>query len=174
MSPPTAGSTTMVNSSKLRLLHHGMNVRFGSKADICVATSDVCFTPDSDRKSGHVPMACLLYSRKQTCAVQLAMLAMGQKRTSANKLRNLFFMGRAANPSTLPRLGWRSVAASTGRCHRAPSPRASDGGRSRQSPLECSHRWALSSAYFVAFIGRFIHGNEVSPGNLCREPAAVA
>ena len=27
---------------------------------------------------------------------------------------------------------------------------------------------------FVAFIGRFIHGNEVSPGNLCREPAAVA
>src|SRR5262249_32456460 len=33
---------------------------------------------------------------------------------------------------------------------------------------------ALSSAYFVAFTGRFIHGNEVSPGNLCREPAAVA
>jgi hypothetical protein len=27
---------------------------------------------------------------------------------------------------------------------------------------------------FVAFTGRFIHGNEVSPGNLCREPAAVA
>ena len=33
---------------------------------------------------------------------------------------------------------------------------------------------ALSSVYFVAFTGRFIHGNEVSPGNLCREPAAVA
>ena len=27
---------------------------------------------------------------------------------------------------------------------------------------------------FVAFTGRFIHGNEVSPGNLGREPAAVA
>jgi len=27
---------------------------------------------------------------------------------------------------------------------------------------------------FVAFTGRFIHGNEVSPGNLCRELAAVA
>jgi len=28
------------------------NVRFGSLADICVAISDVCFTPNSDRKSG--------------------------------------------------------------------------------------------------------------------------
>jgi hypothetical protein len=27
---------------------------------------------------------------------------------------------------------------------------------------------------FRAFTRRFIHGNEVSPGNLCREPAAVA
>jgi hypothetical protein len=25
------------------------NVRFGSQADICAATSDVCFTPDSDQ-----------------------------------------------------------------------------------------------------------------------------
>src|SRR5262252_1782874 len=32
------------------------NVRFGSKADMCAATSDVCFTPDSDHESGHVPM----------------------------------------------------------------------------------------------------------------------
>jgi hypothetical protein len=29
------------------------NVRFGSKADICAAKSDVRFTLDSDRKSGH-------------------------------------------------------------------------------------------------------------------------
>ena len=28
------------------------DVRFGSKADLCNATSDVCFTPDSDRESG--------------------------------------------------------------------------------------------------------------------------
>ena len=27
-----------------------------SEADMCAATSDVCFTPDSDRKSGHAPM----------------------------------------------------------------------------------------------------------------------
>jgi hypothetical protein len=26
-----------------------MNVRFGSQADICAATSDVCFTPESRR-----------------------------------------------------------------------------------------------------------------------------
>ena len=30
-------------------------VRFGSLADICVAKSDVRFTPNSDRKSRHVP-----------------------------------------------------------------------------------------------------------------------
>jgi uncharacterized lipoprotein YbaY len=28
------------------------DVRFGSLADICTATSDVCFTPDSDHESG--------------------------------------------------------------------------------------------------------------------------
>src|SRR5262245_11874381 len=28
------------------------DVRFGSKADMCVAKSDVCFTPNSDRESG--------------------------------------------------------------------------------------------------------------------------
>jgi hypothetical protein len=29
------------------------NVRFGSEADICAAISDVRFTPNSDRESGH-------------------------------------------------------------------------------------------------------------------------
>jgi len=32
------------------------NVRFGSETDICAAKSDVCFTPDSDHESRHVPM----------------------------------------------------------------------------------------------------------------------
>ena len=31
----------------------GLNVRFGSQADICAATSHVRFTPNSDRKSRH-------------------------------------------------------------------------------------------------------------------------
>jgi hypothetical protein len=34
----------------------GADVRFGSEADICAATSDVCFTPDSDRESRHAAM----------------------------------------------------------------------------------------------------------------------
>ena len=28
------------------------DVRFGSKADMCAAKSNVCFTPNSDRESG--------------------------------------------------------------------------------------------------------------------------
>jgi hypothetical protein len=37
------------------------DVRFGSKADICAAKSDVRFTPNSDRKSGfpHKVMSAL-------------------------------------------------------------------------------------------------------------------
>jgi len=31
-----------------------VNVRFGSKADMCVTKSDVHFTPNSNRESGHV------------------------------------------------------------------------------------------------------------------------
>jgi hypothetical protein len=31
------------------------NVRFGSKADMRTAQTDVRFTPNSDRESGHVP-----------------------------------------------------------------------------------------------------------------------
>ena len=31
----------------------GFDVRFGSKADMCVAKSDVRFTPNSDRESRH-------------------------------------------------------------------------------------------------------------------------
>ena len=31
------------------------NVRFGSKADMCSAKQHVRFTPNSDRKSGHLP-----------------------------------------------------------------------------------------------------------------------
>src|SRR6476620_2865458 len=87
------------------------NVRYGSKADACTATSDVGYGPKAGISE------------------------------QAPTLSYLFFVGRAASPSTL---------------------------------RQCCHHWALSSAYFVAFTGRFIHGNEVSPGNLCREPAAVA
>ena len=139
--------------------------------------------------------------------MQLAMSAMGQKRTSANKLRScptcfswavlqaleladdaritftIALHGKHAREMLVEDShryhsishGWGPlIIRTTGKMPSRPSPRASEGGRSRQSPLECCHHWALSSAYFVAFTGRFIHGNEVSPGNLCREPAAVA
>jgi len=38
-----------------------VNVRFGSEADICSATADVRFTPNSDRESGllHKVMSAL-------------------------------------------------------------------------------------------------------------------
>ena len=45
------------------------DVRFGSKADICAATSDVCFTPNSDRESRHAQMVMSAFPRKRTCAV---------------------------------------------------------------------------------------------------------
>jgi hypothetical protein len=50
---------------KKQVVERRTDVRFGSKADICVAISHVRFTP-----------------QKQTCAVQLGMSALGQKRTS--------------------------------------------------------------------------------------------
>ena len=37
---------------RMRLVKGRINVRFGSLADICSATSHVRFTPNSDRKSG--------------------------------------------------------------------------------------------------------------------------
>src|SRR5262245_2534777 len=47
-------------------------VRFGSKADICVAIGHVRFTPNSDRESEIPQRPCLLYPQKRTCAVQLS------------------------------------------------------------------------------------------------------
>src|SRR5262245_10071877 len=116
------------------------------KADVCGATRDVRYGPKAD---------------------------------IGEQAPKLVFHGPCCKPfnasaMALSRLGLRSVAASTGRCHRAPSPRASEGGRSRQSPPGMLPPLGIIFGLFVAFIGRFIHGNEVSPGNLCREPAAVA
>src|SRR5512135_1729759 len=57
------------------------NVRFGSKADICGATSHVRFTPDNDRESDFSQKVVSALPRKRTCAAQLGMSALGQKRT---------------------------------------------------------------------------------------------
>ena len=59
------------------------DVRFGSKADICAATSHVRFTPNSDRESVFPQKVMSALPPKWTCAVQLVMSALGQKRTLA-------------------------------------------------------------------------------------------
>ena len=40
-------------SIKIGRLEGAHDVRFGSKADMCAAKRNVCFTPNSDRESGH-------------------------------------------------------------------------------------------------------------------------
>jgi hypothetical protein len=68
--------------ARIGRLEAAPDVRFGSKADICAAKSDVCFAPNSDRESGfpandHVrftpnsgrvrrKLSCLLLGQKQT------------------------------------------------------------------------------------------------------------
>jgi hypothetical protein len=47
------------------------DVRFGSKADICVATSHVRFTPNSDRESGlPQPVMSALPPKAEICGAQ--------------------------------------------------------------------------------------------------------
>jgi hypothetical protein len=66
---------TMLNPREILTFAPWQDVRFGSKADICAAKSDVRFTADFRTRS------CPLYPRKRTCAVQLVMSALGQKQT---------------------------------------------------------------------------------------------
>ena len=144
---------------------------------------------------------CPLYPRKQTCAVQRGMSAKGQKRTSANKLRSCptcfsWTCWKPSNLQTMPgspslsyymasmlgKCWWKIVTATAAMGGATDNPHDWEDaiapprqGRARAGVQgNLCHHWALSSAYFVAFTGRFIHGNKVSPGNLCREPAAVA
>jgi hypothetical protein len=50
---PLTGTRTLRDLNKqVRRRNQSFHVRFGSKADICAATSHVRFTPNSDRKSG--------------------------------------------------------------------------------------------------------------------------
>src|SRR5262245_586358 len=50
--------------SKLPQRSGGVDVRFGSKAHMCVAKSDVCFNPNSDREH---EQACLRRERLPHC-----------------------------------------------------------------------------------------------------------
>ena len=58
------------------------HVRFGSLADICSAKGHVrTLPPIATAKADSRKRSYPLYLRKQTCAVQLEMSALGQKRT---------------------------------------------------------------------------------------------
>src|SRR5262249_35727361 len=74
-----ASVRTAHNAESQRLALNGANVRFGSQADICAATSDVCFTPDSDHKSGHVPMVMSALPPKADMCGALAYVCFGPK-----------------------------------------------------------------------------------------------
>jgi hypothetical protein len=52
---PRLNSEAVVYLGKINMaLCSAVDVRFGSKADICAATSHVRFTPNSDRESGYL------------------------------------------------------------------------------------------------------------------------
>ena len=54
------------------------------------------------------------------------------------------------------------IIRTTGRCASRPYAKGERGRAfARRSPLECCHHRALSLGLFVAFTGRFIHGNRV-------------
>ena len=67
------------------------DVRFGSKGDMCAANRYVRSTPNNDRESVIPQKSCLLYPWKRTCAAQLVMSAVGQKRTCLHPLAQLDF-----------------------------------------------------------------------------------
>src|SRR5262245_29418664 len=60
------------------------NVRFGSKADICVAKANVRFTPNSDRESRHLPKVMSALPLKADMCAALAHVCFGPKADSCS------------------------------------------------------------------------------------------
>src|SRR5262245_21676896 len=116
------------------------------KADMCSALAHVCFGPKADIGE-QAPKTCFSWAVLQT----LQRFGNGLVEIGLEIGRGL----HGKMPSRPLAKGER------GRAFKAISP-------GMLPPL------GIIFGLFVAFIGRFIHGNEVSPGNLCREPAAVA
>src|SRR5262245_21758239 len=66
----------------------GYNVRFGSKADICIAKGDVRFAPNSDRKRGHAQMVMsALPPRADMCSAR-AYVCFGPKADIVRLIRS--------------------------------------------------------------------------------------
>src|SRR5689334_5990058 len=74
------------------------DVRFGSKADICGATSHVRFTPNSDRKSGHAgKLVGLLPGPKATSCYRPQPIADRQCRESVRSAKGHVCFGLKAD-----------------------------------------------------------------------------
>ena len=65
------------------------NVRFGSKADICGAKCHVCFTPDSDHESGHVPIVMSALPPQADRCSAVADVRFGTLMDTASPIRSL-------------------------------------------------------------------------------------
>src|SRR5262245_59705007 len=80
-------------------LNLAANVRFGSKADICVAKSDVRFTPNSDRESEFPHKAMSALPLKADMCSALADVCYGPK-ADMRRTCHSYSMTSSARPST--------------------------------------------------------------------------
>jgi len=69
------------------------NVRFGSKADIRTAQTDVRFTPNSDRKSRHAAMVMSALPPKADVCGANRHVCFGPKADMPLLLQNLYYSG---------------------------------------------------------------------------------
>src|SRR5262249_13328156 len=78
------------------------DVRFGSKADICGATSHVRFTPNCDRKSGYLRFVMsALPPRADMCSALAHVRFVGQKRTHAPQQKDRYSITSSARASSV-------------------------------------------------------------------------
>src|SRR5262245_61628757 len=80
-------------SSRPTTLNRATNVRFGSKADICAATSHVRFTPKSDRESRHPQTAMSALPPKADICSALAHVYFGPQKPALPVEVGAFLIG---------------------------------------------------------------------------------
>jgi hypothetical protein len=71
--------TKLMNSTCINCFEMHVNVRFGSKADICSAKRHVRFTPDNDRESGFPHKVMSALPPKADMCTALAHVCFGPK-----------------------------------------------------------------------------------------------
>src|SRR5262245_6832331 len=74
-------AVTTICARAVRVFRHTKRMSaLGQKQNICSAKGHVRFTPIATAKADTRKRSCLLYPQKRTCAAQLGMSSMGQKR----------------------------------------------------------------------------------------------